>query len=92
MLGVRPQVPSRFGFITSEGAKAFDDLSKLITEETGAVELQEALKTGKLYLKGDYKVITVHVLPFDLSCTRTHEKNCSSLSRKVNQREKRGII
>lgn len=46
-------------YITSEGAKAFDDLSKLITEETGAAELQEALKTGKLYLKGDYKVITV---------------------------------
>lgn len=32
---------------TSEGAKAFDDLSKLITEQAGAVELQEALKTQK---------------------------------------------
>ena len=58
-------------YISSEGAKAFDDLSKLITEETGAVELQEALKTGKLYLKGDYKVITVRVSPLNLSCTRT---------------------
>ena len=58
-------------YITSEGAKAFDDLSKLITEETGAVELQEALKTGKLYLKGDFKVITVRVSPLNLSCTRT---------------------
>ena len=57
-------------YITSEGAKAFDDLSTLITEETGAVELQEALKTGKLYLKGDFKVITVHVSPLNLSCTR----------------------
>lgn len=44
---------------TSEGAKAFDDFSKLITEQAGAVELQEALKTGNLYLKGDFNVITV---------------------------------
>lgn len=47
-------------YIAAEGTKAFDDLSELInqtaTTRNSGVVLQEDLKAGKLYLKGDYKV------------------------------------
>lgn len=47
----------------AEGGKAFDDIIDLLTTLTSAnqrkvADLRESLKTGKLYLKGDYKVIS----------------------------------
>ena len=53
-------------YIAAEGTRAFDVLSELISQvneaawETRAV-LQEALKAGKLYLKGDYKVMQIAI-------------------------------
>lgn len=51
-------------YFAAEGARAFDDLSLVLEQavEVGASKervqgLQEALKAGKLYLKGDFKVI-----------------------------------
>ena len=51
-------------YFAAEGARAFNDLSLVVEQavEVGASKervqgLQEALKTGKLYLKGDFKVI-----------------------------------
>ena len=51
-------------YFAAEGARAFDDLSLVLEQavEIGASKervqgLQEALKAGKLYLKGDLKVI-----------------------------------
>ena len=51
-------------YFAAEGARAFDDLSLVLEQavEIGANKervqtLQEALKAGKLYLKGDFKVI-----------------------------------
>ena len=50
-------------YLAADGARVFDDLSAILEQalEKGAskekvVVLQEALKAGKLYLKGDYKV------------------------------------
>ncbi|KAK3748950.1 hypothetical protein QZH41_010037, partial [Actinostola sp. cb2023] len=55
-------------YFACEGARAFDVISKILTDVSPlytlyteeddwcAIELQKALKTGKLYLKGDYKV------------------------------------
>lgn len=50
-------------YFASEGARGFDDLSSLLEQvlENGTSKervqgLQEALKAGKLYLKGDFKV------------------------------------
>ena len=49
-------------YFAAEGARAFDDLSLVLEQavEVGASKervqgLQEALKVGKLYLKGDFK-------------------------------------
>ena len=51
-------------YFAAEGAWAFDDLSLVLEQavEVGASKervqgLQEVLKAGKLYLKGDFKVI-----------------------------------
>ena len=51
-------------YFAAEGARAFDYLSLVLEQavEVGASKervqgLQEALKAGKLYLKGDFKVI-----------------------------------
>ena len=51
-------------YFAAEGAQAFDDLSLVLEQavEVGASKervqgLQEVLKAGKLYLKGDFKVI-----------------------------------
>lgn len=51
-------------YFAAEGARAFDDLSLVLEQavEVGASKervqgLQEVLKAGKLYLKGDFKVI-----------------------------------
>ena len=51
-------------YFATERARAFDDLSLVLEQavEVGASKervqgLQEALKAGKLYLKGDLKVI-----------------------------------
>lgn len=51
-------------YFVAEGARAFKDLSAVLEQalENGARKervqgLQEALKAGKLYLKGDFKVI-----------------------------------
>ena len=51
-------------YFAAEGARAFNDLSAVLEQalENGARKervqgLQEALKAGKLYLKGDFKVI-----------------------------------
>ena len=51
-------------YFAAEGARAFDDLSLVLEQavEIGASKervqgLQEALKAGKLYLKGYFKVI-----------------------------------
>lgn len=51
-------------YFAAEGAWAFNDLSAVLEQalENGARKervqgLQEALKAGKLYLKGDFKVI-----------------------------------
>lgn len=52
-------------YFAAEGARAFDDLCSILERlENGAnkerlVGLQEALKAGKLYLKGDFKVMTL---------------------------------
>ena len=50
-------------YFTADGASAFDDLKKLLTEVSDLVgnnqtvqRWQESLKNGKLYLKGDFKV------------------------------------
>ena len=48
-------------YFAAEGSRAFDDLSDIVrqTANSGDSEaaLQENLKAGKLYLKGDFKVI-----------------------------------
>ena len=53
-------------YFAAEGARAFEDLSKILEKrpEDGAsreriVGLQEALKAGKLYLKSDFKVMEI---------------------------------
>ena len=53
----------------AEGARAFDELSSIVDKlsEIGlgkdvADRLKESLKSGKQYLKGDYKVLSTHQL------------------------------
>ena len=57
------------GYIAANGAKAFDDLCKLVEwlKERGlSMQLgniwKKSLKEGKQYLKGDFKVIENHIL------------------------------
>ena len=61
---LRTQVAPRPRLLCAEGARAFDDLSLVLKQavEVGVSKervqgLQEVLKAGKLYLKGDFKVI-----------------------------------
>lgn len=53
----------------AEGARAFDELSSIVDKlsEIGlgkdvADRLKESLKSGKQYLKGDYRVLSTHQL------------------------------
>ena len=61
---LRTEVASRPRLLCCRGGRAFDDLSLVLEQavEVGASKervqgLQEALKAGKLYLEGDFKVI-----------------------------------
>jgi hypothetical protein len=54
----------------ADGGKAFEDLLDLLEtisffgcDEKNVAKLREAIKVGKLYLKGDYKVFDLFV-PF----------------------------
>jgi len=54
-------------YYASDGARAFDDLASIVQNiayvkdegEVWSTQIQDTLKAGKLYFKGDYKVINV---------------------------------
>ena len=62
----------------AEGARAFDELSSIVDklseiglEKDVADRLKESLKSGKQYLKGDYKVLSTRQLYLIFKETRS---------------------
>ena len=78
-------------YFAAEGARAFEDLESLVRQlselglgkESDAIDTQ-SLKTAKLYLKGDFKVIVVFFF-LKTNCKKNCRTGTKSASRCVGQ-------